>query len=215
MVKFISVFYGILPYAIGVPPPITAAQGHDLTLNVSKLVPGDMDHHSGSSKSIQDYINGVTILAECGVSHPSLRKSEEMSTAPLTLDTSVRDGSPYRLSDSRQHNYRYSEHADEHADTTCLSPTEPAESQCSTVIESCSLTDSCLTSPSPLPWSPLGKHPLESRCAPVNMLLLKMEPYNFRMVSAASCSVQAAHKQCTKMSGTKADVEDALRLCRS
>ena len=141
-------------------------------------------------KATRDHTGGDPISADSWVSQQSLRESEELSAAPLTDTMSDRKASLYHESASRQHNHRYIEHANEPTEPACLC-SEPAESPCSTIIESCSQTESCVTSPSPLPWSPLGRHPLESRCAPLNIL----QAYTQGM-STKFCDLQSRHVQC-------------------
>ena len=140
--------------------------------------------NGGHLKAMQDHTDGNTVSADSWVVQQSRLESGEMSAAPMTDTPSDRNASLYHGSASRQHNYRYSEHTSESAEPACFS-SEPAESPCSTIIESCSLTESCVTSPSTLPWSPLGRHPLESRCALVNI----PQAYTQGM-SAESCSLQ-------------------------
>ena len=131
-----------------------------------------MPDQSGTLNAAANHIGSIPIPNERGISHGNLSESGKLSTAPFALDVDIRNGSIHYGSVSRQHNHRYSKHADERAEAAFTLPAEPAESQCSTIIESGSLTGSCLTSPSQLPWSPLGHHPLESRCASMDTVLV-------------------------------------------
>ena len=132
------------------------------------MIPGDITQRFSACKAEGDIADGNVIAKNDVTLCQGLRESEETSTASLTVETSARNVFLQHVSAIRQHNYRYGEGADSFNEL-CSSPN--VESHCSTVIESCSLTESSLTSPSPFPWSPLGRHPAESRCARLRLLL--------------------------------------------
>ena len=78
---------------------------------------------------------------------------------PAIPPDDLRNPSPTPAAEAKQHNDRYSEHRG----AVSSNVLERAESQTSTLIETCSMTMSSLASPSPHPWSPLGHHPHETR----------------------------------------------------
>ena len=94
---------------------------------------------------------------------------------PITPDD-IRNLSHTPAAGAKQHNDRYSEH--QGADTSNV--LQRAESQTSTLIESCSMTMSSLASPSPHPWSPLGHRPHETRYVLMHSLV--------QCLSSAACS---------------------------
>lgn len=89
----------------------------------------------------------------------------------LSVDMDIESGLYDHEAISRQHNCRYSSTAvpektaerNKTAEIGNIADAEEAKSPTSTVIESCSPTNSSLADLSPQPWSPLGQHPGESR----------------------------------------------------
>ena len=96
---------------------------------------------------------------QCGMGLREESQLEQLSAPATSLDVEIGRGTQQQTPSSRNHNHRYSQYPDPH----CSAILERRHSSSSTLIESCSLTESSLASRSPLPWSPLGRHPHETR----------------------------------------------------